>query len=138
MAIDPAMANIHHAILTLYANPCSHLFIDHHATGVAITIETATSRTNSFESNRTIPAVLDPNTLRTPISFFLWSALKATRPNNPRQEIRMAIMVNELMIRDKVISDSYCFWTSSSRKAYSNGTSGRSLCQMAAILPSSD
>ena len=81
--MQPANPNIHQLITTRYENDCSHLFITHHAIGVAINIEIPTNCKKSFDNNCTMPVTIAPNTLRTPISFFLCSALKAARPNNP-------------------------------------------------------
>jgi len=48
------------------------------------------STINSFESNNQTSDTDAPSTLRMPISFVRCYAMYAARPNNPRQEIKMA------------------------------------------------
>ena len=92
-AVTVVITNTVQLILVRYAKSCNHLFITHHATGDAIRMAMPTSFKKSFDSSATIPATLAPNTLRTPISLVRCSALNVARPNKPRQEMRMAIMV---------------------------------------------
>ena len=71
--------------------------------GKAITIAMITILVKSADKRRTMPKSLDPSILRIPISFSLRSAVKAAKPNNPRQEIRIA---NPAKYLDKV--DTLC------------------------------
>ena len=80
-------------IFVRYAKSCNHLFIANQATGDAIRIAMATNFKNSFDNNETMLPTLAPNTFLTPISLIRCSALKAARPNSPRQEINIAMMV---------------------------------------------
>src|ERR1700730_804228 len=92
-AIAAVIRNTSQPIFVRYAKSRSHLLITHQATGDAITIDIATSFKKSFDKSVTIPATLAPKTLRTPISFVRCSALNVANPNNPRQQMRMAMMV---------------------------------------------
>ena len=42
-----------------------------------------------------ISSVVEPNTLRIPISFFRYSLSNTTKPNTPTTEIKIAIKLNE-------------------------------------------
>ena len=90
MATAPAIMNAQALIEVLYAKPSNQFCISNHAIGVAMTIAMNTKRIKSLDNKPTIPVMLEPNTLRTPISFLRWSAVKADKPNNPKQEITMA------------------------------------------------
>ena len=58
--------------------------------GVAMKRDMITKTANSFDNKPHTLNTVAPNTLRTPISFVLCSATKVARPNNPKQEIRIA------------------------------------------------
>ena len=66
------------------------------ATGNASSDEKAMSFKNSADNNPARPIMPAPRTLRIPISFVLRSAVKAARPNKPRQEIQIARAANTL------------------------------------------
>ncbi len=64
--------------------------------GNATIHEIATNCRKSLDNSVLIPATLAPNTLRMPISFVLRSAVKAAKPNKPKQEIIIANMAKTL------------------------------------------
>jgi hypothetical protein len=82
----------------LYAKPSSHLLMKYHASGAATKKDMLTSVRKSLDKRETIPVVLAPSTFRMPISLVRCSTLNVVRPNNPRQEIKMAIIVKYLII----------------------------------------
>src|SRR5579863_4874221 len=97
MAEMPAARNTHQLMSILYLSYfLSQLSITHHAIGNAIMHDNTISFRKSFDNNEVMPVTLAPNTLRTPISFFLRSAVYAARPNKPRQEIKIARPANTL------------------------------------------
>ena len=71
----------------LHSINCSQECMAYHAIGNASSDEKAMSFRNSADNNPASPITPAPSTLRMPISFVLRSAVKAARPNNPRQEI---------------------------------------------------
>ena len=68
-----------------WSNPFSQSRIIHHATGQAMTLAMITGRLNCHTSSLTMSRVRAPSTLRIPISLVRRSAVKAARPNSPRQ-----------------------------------------------------
>ena len=105
-AVTVVITNTAQLILIRYAKSCSHLFITHQATGDAIKMATATSLIKSFDNSVIMLVTLAPNTLRTPISLVLCSALKVASPNNPRHEMKIAMKVNTLTIDASLFSAS--------------------------------
>src|SRR5678815_2626850 len=81
-----------------YAKLCNQRLTKYHATGEAMKNEIITSFKKSFDKSDTMPAVLAPNTLRMPISLIRCSTLNVVRPNKPRQEMKMAMMVKYRMM----------------------------------------
>src|SRR5215216_2497695 len=67
-AITEDSMNIHAPSLMRYAKSCSHTFIIHHATGIAMMIAIATSFTKSFVSNTMMFVSDAPSTFLIPIS----------------------------------------------------------------------
>ena len=89
-----------------YAKSCSHLCITNQAIGEATKIETAISFKKSLESKLTMLVTLAPSTFLTPISLKRCSALNVARPNKPRHEMKMAMIVKYPTIADKRFSAS--------------------------------
>lgn len=81
----PHNANTHQLMVILYANPSSHLYIIHHATGVAITKAINTSCTKSFDKIEMILVTVAPSIFLIPISFVRVLMVYITSPNKPRQ-----------------------------------------------------
>ena len=67
------------------SNLFSQSRITHQATGQAIRLAMITGLENCQASSRTMSRLRAPNTLRMPISLVRRSAVKAARPNRPRQ-----------------------------------------------------
>ena len=86
----PAIANTLQPIGTRYSKFSSQLFIAHHARGVAITNASRNKIRKSFYINPKRDDALAPSTFLIPISFVRCSAVNNTRPNHPRQEMKMA------------------------------------------------
>ena len=105
-AMDAVITNTIQPIFVRYAKSCNHLFMANHAIGEAMTIAMSTSFRNSLDNNVTILEMLAPSTFLTPISLVRCSALKVARPNNPKQEIRIAIMVKYPTMADRRFSAS--------------------------------
>src|SRR5438045_7549532 len=74
-ADKPANANTHHCIVIRYGKFCSQVCIAQYATGAAMTNDTSTSFKKSFDNKVVIFVTEAPSTLRTPISFILFSAI---------------------------------------------------------------
>src|SRR6185503_15518464 len=105
---SPAITNTKGVMLMRYAKPCSQLCIIHHDTGNAINKEMPTSFKKSFD-NIVVMLVTDaPTTFLIPISFLLFCAVKAAKPNKPRQEIIMAKPAKYFDNADTLVSVSYC------------------------------
>ena len=51
-----------------------------------------------------ISSVVEPNTLRIPISFFRYSLLNTTKPNTPTTEIKIAIKLNKVINELRLLS----------------------------------
>jgi len=81
------------SIVIRKANPSSHLSIKYQATGLAITPATITRIINSLNNKFITFATDAPSTLRILISRALCRAVKAARPNRPRQEMKMAMTI---------------------------------------------
>src|SRR5580700_9606994 len=110
----------------------------HQVIGTATRNARQISVKKSLDNSRTIRRTDAPIIFRMPISFVRCSALKAASPNNPRQEIKIANTVKELMIRDMVNSVSYILFTSSLRKLYSKGAMKTRFFHSNCILCSSE
>ena len=96
-------------MLMRYANFCSQLLISHHDTGRAIASEIKVSRKNSFDSIVVTFTIDAPTTFLMAISFLLFCAVNAARPNKPRHEITIAKPAKYFDSTDTLDSDSYCF-----------------------------
>ena len=92
--ISAANAKTHQLISVWYAKSCNQVFIAYQAMGDAMTMAIRTSLRKSLESRITRLATDAPNTLRTPISFVLISAINMDRPSKPRHDIKIAIPAN--------------------------------------------
>src|ERR1700722_13659238 len=79
----------------------------HQAMGTPTRKETQINCRKSTDNSLTIELTDAPITFLIPISLVRCSALKAARPKRPRQEIMIAITVNELIMRDMMISFLY-------------------------------
>src|SRR5579871_1005501 len=102
-----AIKNIPAVILILYAKFFSHAFIAHHANGKAISTATKTSFKKSLDNIIVILFTDAPTTFLMPISFCLFCAVKAASPNNPRQEMIIAIVAKYLESTATFSSDEY-------------------------------
>ena len=111
MSITDAAAtkNTNGVMLIRYAKLCSQLCISHHETGKAISNEINTSFKKSLDNMVVMFATDAPITFLTPISFLLFCAVKAARPNKPRHEIRMAKPAKYFYKAATLVSVSYCF-----------------------------
>ena len=69
-----------------------------HPMGNETSMAIPTSFKKSLDSLYEICPTLAPKTLRMPISLVRFSALKAARPNRPKQAIRMERIVNMIKI----------------------------------------
>ena len=107
-------------MFTLYAKPSNHLFIAHQPVGIAMIIEIITSFKKSLLINCTMPLTLEPNTFLIPISFLFTSAVQVANPNNPRQEIKIAMPANTLKSIPERWSVLYCASKLLSKKIIQN------------------
>src|SRR5262245_47647432 len=96
----PVAANTHQLSAVRYAKSCSQLYITHQATGNVIKNATMTSVKKSLDNSETICATVAPSTFRTPISFVRVLVIYMTRPNNPRQLIKMHRPADQFSNRD--------------------------------------
>src|SRR5688572_4420189 len=112
----PAMTNTDQWIFILYAKSSSHLFMKYQATGNAMIEATRVSFRKSFDNNATTFGTEAPKTFRTPISFVLFSAINALRPNKPRQAMKIENAANMLNILPSLCSERYCASNASSKK----------------------
>src|SRR5437764_15464222 len=93
-----------------YAKLCNHSVAAHHEIGIAISNAIHINPRKSFESIATTLLTDAPITFLMPISFCLFCAVNAARPNKPRQEIRTAMPAkyfDKAAIRS---SDAYKAW----------------------------
>ena len=90
-----------------WSKPFSQSRISHQATGQAITLAMITGRLNCHTSSRTMSRVRAPSTLRMPISLVRRSAVKAARPNRPRQPMITASSENAAKIFARASSALY-------------------------------
>ena len=102
-----ATMNIHQFIVIRYAKSCSHLFIKYQATGNASTEAINVSFTKSLDNNVTTLGTEAPNTFLTPISFVLFSAMNALKPNKPKQAMKIESAANTLKMLPNLFSERY-------------------------------
>src|SRR5580658_3230511 len=106
------------------------------AMGVAIKRESSTSATNSFDRSAQRLSIEAPNTFRIPTSRVRCSARKEARPNNPRQEIRMASSENDVASFPIRSSLRNFLPYSSSLKLYIKGLDGLYFLSTASVFAS--
>ena len=104
-----AITNAYSGIFIRYAKFSSQLLINHHDTGKAMVKEIKINRKKSLVSMVMIFAIEAPRTFLTPISFLLFCAVNAARPNKPRHEITIAKPAKYFDNVDTLASESYCF-----------------------------
>src|SRR5919199_2266294 len=120
----PARANTHQSKLTLYSKSFNHCVAAYQAIGVAIRRAIKTSF-RKLADNRVMMLVTDaPITFRIPISLVRCSAVNMASPNNPIQEIKMAMAVAVLTSWAVFCSFSYNWAMESLKNVYSNLVSG--------------
>ena len=107
MTAMPVTTNATGLRVIRYAKLCSQAFAANHDTGIAISSAKETNNKKSFESMATTLLTDAPITLRMPISFCLFCAVKAAKPNKPRQEITMVIAAKYFDSSATLCSDTY-------------------------------
>src|SRR5690606_22149868 len=128
-----AMAKLESGSSVRYAKPVSHCCITYQAAAQASRFATMISAAYSFSTSFSSEPVVAPITLRMPISFVFWSALKDASPYRPRHAITIATKVNWYSMAENSASALNSLLYSSVKKVYVNGKAGLSSSHTARI-----